>query len=112
RFPPEITRHQGLNDFAPNVFRKTSANDRRRDMPTAKAGQASLLLLCLDQGLRRVGDFLGGDFDLNLAPGAVGCLSGAHGKPFSERTDGSKQAQVETGRARSPSRAWPFPFKP
>ena len=83
----EITRNQGLDHIALQVFLEALADDRRGYVAGAEARQARHLLIFLYDFFHLARDFFGGDFDRNLAFDAVfvlrvDCLCGTHVCPF------------------------------
>jgi len=64
-------RDQGLDHVGLDLFRKTLANDRRRNVAAPEARNARHLLIFLDQRIGFAGDMLDRNLNLNLAFGGA-----------------------------------------
>ena len=70
-FFAEVARDQGLDHVAFQIFFEALLDDGRGHVAGAEAGQARDFLILLDDRFRFASDFLGGDFDRDLALDAV-----------------------------------------
>src|SRR6266516_4496164 len=82
RFLAEILGNERVNNVILYVLRKPLTNDGGRHMTAAKSGNASELLVFLDQSVGFAGDFFGGNFDFDLSLRACGGFSWTHYLPF------------------------------
>ena len=83
----EVARDQGLDHIALQVFFEALPDDGCGHVSGAEARQAGHLLIFLDNHFHFASDFLGGDFDRNLAFDAVlvlrvDCFCRTHVYPF------------------------------
>src|SRR6266576_2112568 len=67
----EIARNQSFDHVALEVFFEALFDDRTRDMAGAEAWQSRHLLIFLDNDIHFAGDFVGRNFDRDLALDAV-----------------------------------------
>ncbi len=70
--PPEEARDERLDHVGLDFFRKTLANNRRRNMAAPEAGNARHLLIFLDQRIGLPVDILDRNLNRNLALGGAG----------------------------------------
>ena len=95
-FLAEESRDEGFDYVGFDFLRKALADDRGGNVAATEARDARHLLIFLNQSFCLAADFLGGNFDFNLALCALFCFSGAHNSPF---TTGGSVPEPEENRS-------------